>query len=288
MPLPPPPLRPPPPPPPPLRILVKLGGAAITAKDANAFECRNGVIVSALQQIVRARTALPQLQVILVCGVGPFGHTNVVKYSLRDAVFTDVQKEGLKVTREACDSVGNTVSQIAQSLGLDTVLIPAYIVARQINGRILSFDTQPFLDAIARGQLPITTGTMVPDTALHASVLSGDESIAQLARLWQPHRVLLGTDVAGIFTHDPNRDAHATLIPYITRANIGSVLEGAVGESNAEVDVTGGMQGKLEKLAKSIGNAIGFVFWLRAEGPQLLFDGLVHGDMETCTIVDMK
>jgi isopentenyl phosphate kinase len=87
---------------------------------------------------------------------------------------------------------------------------------------------------------------MVPDEKLNASVVSGDTIIAVLAKEFKAKKVLLGTDVAGIFTADPKKEKGAKRIPLIDRKNFDSVIEKVSGSK--AIDVTGGMRGKLEKL----------------------------------------
>lgn len=87
---------------------------------------------------------------------------------------------------------------------------------------------------------------MVLDTKLKGSVVSGDAIIPFLAKKLGAKKVLLGSDVAGIFTADPKKDAKAKRIPLIDKRNFKKVLK-SVGESNS-VDVTRGMKGKLENL----------------------------------------
>ncbi|ORY43698.1 hypothetical protein BCR33DRAFT_717360 [Rhizoclosmatium globosum] len=242
--------------------VIKLGGAAITNKAENEFATIDNTI--------------------LVCGVGPFGHTNVVKYGIKDGVFTQEHKDGLKVTKNACDHVGRTVCSVGRSLGLKMEFVPAYQVARQNNKKDSWIDVDCFEEILSTGAIPVTTGSMVPDLTLGHSVMSGDEFIALFTRHFQPECVFLGTNVDGIFTSDPNiLPNSAKLIPLVNKENISRVLEGASGSASA-VDVTGGMQGKLEKLANSIGTSTGFVFRLGVEG--LLLQGLRDGTMDKCTV----
>ena len=73
---------------------------------------------------------------------------------------------------------------------------------------------------------------------------------AQLSKQLCPKKVLMGTDVDGIFTGDPKIDCQAELITEINNSNLEEVLKKA-GESK-NIDVTGGMRGKLEKLAETL------------------------------------
>ncbi|KAI9343490.1 amino acid kinase family-domain-containing protein [Obelidium mucronatum] len=268
--------------------LIKLGGAAITAKDSNSFALIDSVIDSALLQVSRfLKETKSQVRIAIVCGVGPFGHTNVIRYGIKEGVYTDLQKEGLQATKEACDYVGISVTESAKQMGLDAVFVPGYAIARQNHKEVSWFDTEYITNLLNQGKVPVTTGSMVPDSSLNWSVMSGDEFISQLTLALKPERIFLGTNVDGIFTCDPNLNPkEAELIPSIGSSNIKHVLRDSVSGSAAIADVTGGMQGKLEKLAISIGLSTAIVFNLSLENN--LYLGLCDGHIPKSTVIDMK
>ncbi|KAJ3060554.1 hypothetical protein HDU98_003496, partial [Podochytrium sp. JEL0797] len=208
-------------------IVIKLGGSSITAKSENQFATRDPVIHSSLAQIAHfLHKSAIRPRILLVCGVGPFGHSNVINFDLTRAVVTPRQREGVVVTNTACDHVGTVVTAHAVSLGLPAVFVPGHNVATQNDRRVTKFDVGVYESLLNNGKIPVSTGCMVPDTSLLFSVMSGDEFVAQFALLLKPELILLGTNVPGIFTSDPNLDAHAKGIPLITRENVEGVLEG--------------------------------------------------------------
>jgi isopentenyl phosphate kinase len=126
-----------------------------------------------------------------------------------------------------------------------------------------------FLEPLRRllaldGVIPLLHGDMVLDRAQGASVVSGDAIVAELGRRLGATRVLLGTDVAGIFTADPRRDPTARPVPRIDRDNLAQVLRSVGG--SAGVDVTRGMRGKLEEIARALAGIEVLVFDLTEEG----------------------
>ena len=142
-------------------------------------------------------------------------------------------------------------------------LISGYEVCEQKSKKVLSFDIEPYKKALDEKIIPITTGIMVPDEDFKWSPMSGDTVIAQTAKQLSPTKVVMGTDVDGIFTADPKHNPNAKLIEKITNENLGEVLE-QCGES-ASVDVTGGMKGKLEKLAATLNGVPAEIFSLFVE-----------------------
>ncbi len=244
-------------------IIIKLGGSSITKKEENKFEINYLVLKQAAKELALALHKAPELKVALVCGVGPFGHTYVVKYDLNNGIKTREQEIGVEVTKKDCDFVGEEVKKTLEEQKLRVKFIPGYDVCVQDNKKLKSFDSSPYKKALEEGFIPLSTGVMVKDDSLGWSPMSGDVVIAQLTKQLGPTKVVIGTDVDGIFTSDPKINPKAELISQITKKNLANVLKKA-GESKA-MDVTGGMKGKLEKLAETLNGVPAEIFNLFVE-----------------------
>ena len=244
-------------------IVIKFGGSSITKKADNKFEMNYEILNNSAEELARA-IKQTKIKVALVCGVGPFGHTNVKLYDLNNGIKTKEQEKGVEKTISDCNFVAEETAKSLEKFGLKTKLLPGYLVCRQDNRKVVSFDTQDYVKAIHGGFIPITTGIMVKDKSLKWSVMSGDTVVAELCIQLRPQKVVMGTDVDGIYTMDPKVDSNAKLIETITKENIPAILE-MVGESNS-VDVTGGMKGKLEKLAQTLNGVPAEIFNLFTKG----------------------
>jgi isopentenyl phosphate kinase len=244
-------------------VILKLGGSSITKKADNKFEIDYDTLNRSAQEIKSVLEKDTELQLIVVCGVGPFGHTNVTKYDLNHGIETEEQEKGVGITNADCDFVGSETVKALEKVGLKVKLISGYEVCEQKSKKVLSFDIEPYKKALDEKIIPITTGIMVPDEDFKWSPMSGDTVIAQTAKQLSPTKVVMGTDVDGIFTADPKHNPNAKLIEKITNENLGEVLE-QCGES-ASVDVTGGMKGKLEKLAATLNGVPAEIFSLFVE-----------------------
>ena len=245
-------------------IVIKFGGSSITKKEENKFEMNYSVLKQAAKELALALKQNPKLKIALVCGVGPFGHTNVVKYNLNNGINSSGQEKGVKITNKDCDFVGAETAKALEKEGLKVKFIPGYEICVQENKKVKSFDLAPYKKALAAGEIPISTGVMVPDVKMKWSVMSGDTVIAQLAKKLKPEKVLMGTDVDGIYTADPKKVTNSELILEITSENLEEVLQKA-GESKA-MDVTGGMKGKLEKFAEQLNGVPAEIFNLFIKG----------------------
>jgi isopentenyl phosphate kinase len=261
--------------------IIKFGGSSITKKSEGKFEINYSVLEQSAQELATALEKKEQ-KIILVCGVGPFGHTNVVKYNLNNGVTTKEQLEGKEITNKDCNFVGEEVAKALEKAGLNTKIIPAYLVCVQDNKKVVSYDSGLYVNALEQKLIPITTGIMVKDNTLNWSPMSGDTAIAQLCKQLKPIRVLIGTDVDGVFTEDPKINPKAKLIPEINKKNLEKIIIG-VGESKS-VDVTGGMRGKIEKLEQTLNGTPAQIFNLYKKKA---LERIVLGEEVPCTKIKL-
>lgn len=227
--------------------VLKIGGSVITAKQENRFEIKKEALHRIAAEILAARQILPQ-RLILVHGAGPFGHTMVSRYGIANGLDVPAGIEGFVRTHNSMQDLNYVVMDVMRSAGLLGFPIQPSAVIEQEKRRILRFDTATIrgLLALDPGIVPILYGDMVLDRAQQGSVVSGDAIVSWLAADLGASRVLLGTDVDGIFTGDPKRDPQAQRVERIDRGNFESVRLAVRGATT--VDVTGGMEKKLLEL----------------------------------------
>ena len=237
--------------------IIKLGGSVITAKEKNKFEIQEDSLARIASEIKRAQTE-KKFSLIVVHGAGPFGHTNVINFGIDNGVYSEKQKEGLARTIRDCNTLDQAVVKQLNSAGLNAIGLDPNKQVVQENKRVVQFETRTIEHALSNRKIPVLFGQMVPDTKLNASVISGDTIIAFLAQKFFPKKILLGTDVTGVFTADPKTDSQAKLIPVIDQNNFVEVLQ-KVGESKSQ-DVTQGMKGKIMKLKETLSGTEAFIF----------------------------
>jgi isopentenyl phosphate kinase len=226
---------------------MKVGGSVCTAKSENKFEVRTEIIERIVNDIKAARE-LKKFSLILVHGAGPFGHTNVVNYGINNGIHTEQHVKGFIKTHLDMAALNSHFLLAFEKAGVPAITIDPTACIIQKNKKIFVFDTRmiELLFAMNPNIVPIMHGDMVLDTKLKGSVISGDAIIPYLAKKLGAKKVLLGSDVAGIFTADPKKDANAKHIGLIDKKNFKKILK-SVGESSS-IDVTRGMKGKLENL----------------------------------------
>mgnify|MGYP000995045924 CR=1 FL=1 len=112
--------------------------------------------------------------------------------------------------------------------------------------KLVQFPADVLSHWLERGVVPVTYGDVSADLETGIDILSGDQIVSYLADRLAPEFVVIGTDVDGVFSKDPQKFPDACLIPEIGRHNAADVLKGLGGSSH--IDVTGGMAGKVREL----------------------------------------
>jgi len=113
------------------------------------------------------------------------------------------------------------------------------------NKRIEICDTSIIQRYVDEGFVPVVYGDAVLDLNddVKFAILSGDQIITYLAKELKCNRVILSSDVDGIFTDNPKNNPDAELIEVVTRDT-----QLKVTDNQDQIDVTGGMMGKINEL----------------------------------------
>jgi len=225
-------------------VILKMGGAAIT--DKTAYETANEEAIWKLADAASQALASGKLQLIIVHGAGSFGHPQVMKYGVSHGVRTPKQAYGFCKVRNSCAKLSVVVMKELIDAGVPAILLPTGVLATQKNNRIATFNLEPIRNALKLGLVPVLRGDMVFDSALGASVCSGDQVISYLCSKFDVSRAVFATDVDGVFTADPKKDKKARMFREIKISELDRVKGSLAGAKTA--DVTGGMKGKLAEL----------------------------------------
>jgi isopentenyl phosphate kinase len=108
------------------------------------------------------------------------------------------------------------------------------------------FETYSIREVIKHGLVPVVYGDVAIDAVQGLNVVSTEQLFDNLAREFNPERILLAGDLDGVYTADPKTDPTAELIEEIDSINWGEI-EGILGGSQA-TDVTGGMFSKVRAM----------------------------------------
>ncbi|MCR4335633.1 MAG: isopentenyl phosphate kinase [archaeon] len=258
--------------------ILKLGGSVITDKKGNKCTVKKNRLEK-IAGIISKAVAKKKFKLILVHGAGPFGHKIVTDYKIANGVKTVKQIEGLVKTRQSMETLDEAVIEALVKKNVPAFEVQASSCIIQNKKKIVSFDTKIIQKLLELGAVPVMYGDMVIDNSLGASVVSGYAIISFLAKKLKASKVLLGTDVNGIYDSNPKKNKKAKLILEINNKNINSILKKV--SHSSSVDVTDGMKGKLSEIRASKAKET-IIFNLEKEKNLEL---LLQGKKINCTIV---
>jgi isopentenyl phosphate kinase len=223
-------------------IFVKLGGSLLTDKREKE-KPRQAVIQRLAQEIQRARTAQPELRIVLGHGSGSFGHLYASTHGTRAGVATAAQWLGFAQTADAAARLNRIVVAELLAAGVPAWSIQPSVMLRCADGRVAAGPESTVSAALARGLLPVVYGDVALDTVRGGTIASTEEIFQILDDALLPSRIILAGEVGGIYSADPLVDANAALIPTVTPQSFAQIRSGLGGSYG--VDVTGGMAAKV-------------------------------------------
>ena len=225
-------------------IILKLGGSVITKKEAKEPTLDH----DNLDRIAKEIACSSFDKLIIVHGAGSFGHPFAREYSIGSKIEDEEdfihKKYGFSLTQSWVKKLNTYVCDSLREKGILAVSIqPSSFIITE-NKRIYSCNLELINKYLEMGFVPVLYGDVVPDIdeSIKICVLSGDQIIQYLGENLKPERVILGSDVDGIYTKDPKKHSDAKLMDNVTSCH------DLAAEGSLNVDVTGGMNGKLGEL----------------------------------------
>jgi isopentenyl phosphate kinase len=133
--------------------------------------------------------------------------------------------------------------------------------------------------------VPLVYGDVALDRTLGGTIVSTEQVLAYLAQKLHPQRMILVSDVDGVFAGDPRLNPSAERVPEINRENWRAVQ--ALLSGSRATDVTGGMRTKVEEMVLLAQQLPGLtVQILSAEHPGTLARALsAPHDQEAGTVI---
>jgi isopentenyl phosphate kinase len=214
-----------------MTTVLKLGGSVITDKE------REGTLDGAGLAAAADAVAAASDGLVLVHGGGSFAHPRAEAHGVTD---TDGTREAAAVTdiHDAMTDLSDAVVGALQERGVPALPVDTLAVASRDAAGTLSLPAGAVERMLGEGFLPVVHADPVVQEGAGATVLSGDEIVASLARSLDADRVGLCSEVPGVL------DADGAVID---RIDSWDDAAGALGGS-AGADVTGGMAGKVRTL----------------------------------------
>jgi len=227
-------------------IILKLGGSVITKKE----EKTPTVDLENLQRIAREISESDYSKLIIIHGAGSYGHPYAKQYQIGNEIDgpQDLKNKmlGFSLIHHSVNRLNNMVCDELRKQEIPAVPLPPSAFMTTSNKRIRSAETTLIKKYIKQGFIPVLYGDVVLDenTSIQMAVLSGDQIITYLAGNLLPEKVILATDVDGIYTKNPKKYSDAKLIESVSSNQQIETQKGTT------VDVTGGMGGKIQELIR--------------------------------------
>jgi isopentenyl phosphate kinase len=191
---------------------------------------------------------------IIVHGGGSFGHPFAKEYGIMGGFESSGQLIGFSKTHQAMVALNRLVvdSLLQKNVPAVAMQPSAFILTRR--GRIVDFDRDIILRMLAMDLVPVLYGDAVLDKLQGFSILSGDQIVTTLAITFDSQQVIICVDVDGLYTDNPKLNPDAQLIRKISLKELKSFFR-KIGRS-VNVDVTGGMYGKIAELIPALERGI--------------------------------
>lgn len=225
--------------------VLKLGGALITDK-SNPYTPRPTILDSASREIKECMDEGLIQSLVLIQGVGSYGHPPVLEHQLYKGYLGTDQRLPLSWTQAKVDELRTMVVSSLYNAEIPVCLMhpSSMMVAEKM--KINQYFLEPLQRFSSLGMVPLIGGDLLTDSVMGWSVGSGDAITLLIARELGAKSVIFASDVPGIYDTDPKLNPDANLIDEVNLNKLEEVLE-RMGVSSVE-DASGAMKGKISAI----------------------------------------
>jgi isopentenyl phosphate kinase len=224
--------------------LLKIGGSIIT--DTTKPSAAKRAEIRRIVREIKAAKDEGDFNLIIGHGSGSFAHRPAKKYRTNEGIVNKDSRKGATITHMVAKELNDIFVEEALKSGLDVFPFSPSSFGVHNGEHWASGTTEPIKEAMNRSMIPVTYGDVVMNSKNGFSIASTERVFEFIASRLKPDKVILATDVDGVFDKDPRKCKDAKLVRNIDRNNITAALKWAKGSH--KVDVTGGMHSKLSFL----------------------------------------
>lgn len=260
--------------------MIKIGGSVITDKSKPLTPDKK-TINRLLKEISQAKKE-KGFDIIIGHGAGSFGHPEAKKYSTALGLINKKSRTGAGFVHQAARDLNKLIINMGNTIGIPLFPFSASSFAVAKSKRLTSGYLNGIDSALKNGFIPVVHGDVVMDQKQGVSIASTEEIFRFLCLKFKPSKVIMGTDVDGVFDKNPFMFKDAKLIPVINKDNIQKVLKQS--QKAHTTDVTGGMRTKvtlLYEIVKKTG-ATGYI--VNATKPESVAK-VLKGEKVRCTVI---
>lgn len=229
--------------------IIKLGGSVITDKSKGKGVFRRDIVKRLVSEIVEAKKK-KAFDLILVHGAGAYPHYLTKKYKLNEGFKGEKSALGFSLVKNALFKLNSLVWSACLRGGLNVCTVEPSAVITTKNGEIERFDTIFVEGLLKLGIAPLLMGDDALDKLRGIAVLSGDKTMAFLAKKYKADKVIFVSDVDGVFDKNPKVHKDAKLIGKINNQNFKRIIDSM--EVFNKNDASGEMKGKLLAIKKML------------------------------------
>jgi len=227
-------------------IVLKLGGSLLTDK-STPYKLKEDIIKAVAVEIKDCIDLGLIKSLVIVHGVGSFGHPPVLKYNLHKGFRNKDQLISMSKTQQIVNKFRETIATTFMEEGVPINLMHASSMIVGDKMVINDYNFNSLRGFLSLGMVPLIGGDMMFDTSMGFSVCSGDQLAVVLSRVLHAKQLLFATDVSGVFDKDPKSEEQAQMLREININEIEQLFSNQ--NETAKTDASGKMRGKLRSLA---------------------------------------
>ena len=224
--------------------VIKIGGSVLADKASPELRVDDAL----LARLAAELSAVTIRPLVLIHGAGSFGHRIAARVGLDRGLSDSDSRVAMGETQRRMYLLNARVTEALLRAGSPVMAVQASASAMMRDGNLERMELDAIRELLRQGLVPLLYGVPAVDRERGCAILSGDVIAAYLATHLPVGRVIHATNTDGVFAKDPHRHPEARRIRRIDPSNWSEVSRLLGG--SAEVDVTGGMAGKVASLVK--------------------------------------
>lgn len=229
-------------------LVLKLGGSLLTDK-STPYKLRDDNLDRVATEIKECIDLGLIKSLVIVHGVGSFGHPPVLQYNLHKGFKDNNQLISMSKTQQIVNKLRKTIASKFIDKGIPINLMHASSMVVGNKMVITNHAFEGLKGYLSLGMMPLIGGDMMYDDSMGFSVCSGDQLAVLLSRVLNAERLMFATNVPGVYDQDPELGRKAQLFKEININDLDNVLK-KFDKSNA-TDASGRMRGKLLSLVSA-------------------------------------
>ncbi len=226
-------------------VIIKLGGSVITYKKSNQKKISRKNLDRLSEEIASAQRK-DGFKLIVIHGAGSFGHIIAKKFKLREGFRNKAQIGAVADLKHDLEKLNLAVTGSLKNNSLNVLPLHPSSLWKLEEGALKSIDIRVIENCLHFGFSPVLYGDILTDGKKGFGIISGDSIVFHLAKILKPYRIVIGTDVDGLFDRDPQLHPNARLLRVASSSDVKDLSI----KGSSAIDITGGMRGKMNELLK--------------------------------------